>query len=146
MASVYRKFVDRCLGVFASRWLVTIVLILTFDVITFFAFAKSGGSSSFPHQDKVLHALAFFVLTILGHLSLHFDVFRKRQRLSWFLLIFNGMVWCAYGGLVEVGQKMLQYRQASIGDFLADVVGVVLAAFFILALRIYPKPKVEDHG
>ena len=137
---------SKLLGVLSNRWLTTVVLIVTFDIITYFAFAKTGGAPAFKNQDKVLHALAFLVLTILGHLSLHFDVFRKRQKLSWFLLIFNDVAWSVYGVLVELGQKMVQYRQASVGDFIADVVGVLIGTWLILAMRLYPEQKAEDHG
>jgi len=146
MASGNRGIKHKLFGVFASRWLTTVILIVIFDVITFLAFAKTGGSSGFAHQDKVLHALAFAVLTVLGHLCLHFDVFRKRRRLSWFLLFFNAVIWSGYGLAIELGQKMLQYRQASMGDFIADVVGIAFGTFLILVLRLYPKQKVEKHG
>lgn len=134
------------LRLFHYRWLATIILILSLDVITFLAFAKTSGTASFSHQDKVLHALGFAYLTVVGHCVLNFDFFRKKTRFSVLLVLGNMLIWVAYGVFIELGQKMLGYRMASVGDLIADVVGIFLGVAVVVLFRVYPQKKGGAHG
>lgn len=147
MASSGNWLRNKIVACFSHRWLATIILIIIFDVTTFFAFAKTSGSvPTFPHQDKVIHALAFFILTILGHLSLNFDFFRSRKKFSLWLFGVNCLIWGGYGLAIEMGQKFLGYRQASVGDVIADLVGIGLGSLTVIAMKLYPKEGSESIG
>lgn len=74
------------------------------------------GLMVFSWQDKVEHVLAFLGLGILGLAS----------RLGRPVLTLSGVL--AYGGLIELAQGMTAYRMADPADFLADGLGVALAA------------------
>lgn len=138
---------DKVAAIFSHRWLATIMLILVFDIATFFAFSKTGGASlSFPHQDKALHALTFMVLTVLGHLSLNFDFFRRTHKFSFLLFALNAFGWGCYGVLTELGQKMLGYRQASMGDLIADFVGIGLGSLWVIGMKLYPQEGSGNYG
>jgi VanZ family protein len=132
---------------FSIRWSATVVLVLLLDLSTYMAFTESSGSMLFTHQDKLLHMLGFFVLTVIGHISLHLDFFpsfarrlaEDGQRPSNLLTVLNWALWLSYGFFIEAGQKLLSYRGASAWDFLADVSGIVLGTLFVHAFRIYPR-------
>ena len=70
----------------------------------------------FDHADKVLHALAFFVLSFL--LNRSSSSISKRIRNMFSLL--------AFGILIEILQSFTGYRTVSIGDVLADLIGILL--------------------
>jgi VanZ family protein len=73
----------------------------------------------FPCQDKLLHAIEFFVLGAL--LFLNRDLYHPRIR--WTGMILSGVVWAA---LDEVHQSFVVGRDCSSGDFLADCAGLLL--------------------
>jgi len=128
---------------FPIRWLASILVIILVDVATYLAFRQSGTAPSFAHQDKLLHVIAFFGLTCIGHISLHYDFFRGRRRFSWPITVLNAAVWLAYGAFIEVMQGFLAHRQASMMDLLADAVGIAIGAWFVNRLKIYPR-EVAD--
>jgi VanZ family protein len=70
----------------------------------------------FDHADKVVHASAFFVLSFL--LNRSSSSISKRIRNIFSLL--------AFGILIEVLQSFTGYRTVSIGDVLADLIGILL--------------------
>ena len=78
----------------------------------------------FDHSDKVLHASAFFVLSFL--LNRSSSSISKRIRNMFSLL--------AFGILIEVLQSFTGYRSVSIGDVLADLIGILLfqLTYFLL--------------
>jgi len=141
MANFIQKTRTLVIGVLSKRWLSTIFLILALDVTTFFAFRRTSGTASFVNQDKVLHALGFAILTILGHCALNFDFLRSIHRFSFKLVTLNATIWVLYGIFIEIGQKMLGYRQASLGDFLADVTGILIGTLWIWGWRLFPKER-----
>ena len=71
---------------------------------------------AFQHSDKVLHIIAFFVLAFL--LNRSSSNVSKRIRNIFSLL--------AFGILIEVLQSFTGYRQVSLGDVLADLIGILL--------------------
>lgn len=146
MASFIEKMKSCVLKALANRWLSSIVLILALDVTTFFAFARTSGSAGLPHQDKVLHAFGFAILTILGHCALNFDFFRSLNRFSLRLTSLNMAIWALYGIFIELGQKTLGYRQASVGDFLADAVGILIGTLLIWGWQLFPQERGRENG
>lgn len=79
---------------------------------------------AFPYMDKLQHIFVFGVLTTVAGL-----VFSKRLWLILFVLVF-------YGGLMEVMQAKWTFtRHASVGDWAADVVGILLAMGLLALLR-----------
>jgi len=80
--------------------------------------------------DKVLHVLAYCVLAILGCLASR----SKKQ----FILLFAGFF--ILGVMIEYGQGLSSYRQASLADIVANTLGLLLGAQ-ISAWFIAPKLK-----
>ncbi|MCB1045509.1 MAG: VanZ family protein [Acidobacteria bacterium] len=123
---------------FSHRGLATILLILSLDICTYAALSRQSGTMAFQHQDKVLHVLAFAFLFVLGYWVLNFDMWRKKYRLSFGLVVLNSFIWLGYGAFIEVTQFYLGYRSASVGDFLADLTGMVLGLGFLGLFRPFP--------
>jgi hypothetical protein len=90
-----------------------------------------GPPPLFPFQDKVFHAVAFAGLTGPAVLVLP-------RRLLWFWLAHMVML----GGGIEVVQALgHEGRQASVWDFLADLVGIAAATGAGRAIRgLFVKP------
>jgi VanZ family protein len=75
--------------------------------------------------DKVVHALAFYVLSLLAAMA-----FSRRP-----LLAVAGAL-LAFGGLIEVLQAIpALHRDSSWGDLIADVTGITLALTPIALMR-----------
>ena len=72
-------------------------------------------TAKFLLQDKLLHFLAFTVITFLAYAS---DF--KIKRIFLFLLLI------LYGFLIEVIQNSLEYRTFELYDLLSDIIGVVV--------------------
>jgi VanZ family protein len=102
--------------VFAALFLViTILMLIELPP------AKTG----WPYWDKVQHIIVFFTLAATGYLS-----FAKNK--TW---VYLGLV--TYGALIECAQAAFTVtRQASIYDWLADVVGILIAIGVITLIRI----------
>lgn len=80
----------------------------------------SGSLPSFPHSDKVIHACLFAMLTLAGYLA-------YANYSKW---LYTNLI--IYGAITEVMQQMFTAtRFASVYDWLADVIGVLLAVFVI---------------
>lgn len=76
----------------------------------------------FPAIDTIGHLTSFFILTWVSH-----SVIKLSLPVCVILLSF-------YAALTEVGQSFLGYRNGEAGDFVADVVGIIL---FVLAKQLY---------
>ena len=76
----------------------------------------------FDWWDKLQHSLAFGLLTILGLLAYARG---KKQLQRQVHRIVIAMV--LYGALIEVLQSLSGWRYGELGDWVADVVGVLLA-------------------
>jgi len=90
-------------------------------ITTFFLFIELAPSENETlYADKVIHALIFLLLSLLGYLS-----FPKHFTLTIFSLAF-------YGALTEVLQQILTVtRRASLLDWLADLAGISLCFLVI---------------
>jgi VanZ family protein len=74
----------------------------------------------FPLQDKLFHAVEFFILGVAIHLNR--DIFPRSGR--WLAMAAAGIFWAV---LDEIHQSFIVGRDCSWGDFLADCVGLVAA-------------------
>ena len=82
---------------------------------------RPGGGSSFDPWDKLLHFATYAIFALLAY-----RVFGGGRRYAYACL---GIV--AYGGLIEVIQSMMPGRFMSGYDFLANTLGVAVAAFIV---------------
>lgn len=90
---------------------------------------KQGG---WPYWDKVQHLLVFMLLT-----SLAFLAYRKARWLSAISLVL-------YGAIIEWMQGLLTItRMPSVGDWLADVAGVMLTLILCLLIARLTPRKME---
>lgn len=81
----------------------------------------------FPMQDKVLHAIEFFLL--FASLLLNIDLCRGFHPLP--LLFTTGSLWALFD---EIHQSYVPGRDCSAGDFVADIVGMVICLLIYLCL------------
>ena len=87
----------------------------------------SPSPSSWPYKDKFEHIAAFAALTTCGHLA-------YKQKKRW---IYCGLA--AYGLLMEWAQGAFTLtREASIYDWVADVVGILLFLAITRFLKKHP--------
>ncbi len=81
----------------------------------------------FPMQDKVLHAIEFFLLFL--SLLLNKDICRGFHPM---LMLFSaGSLWALFD---EIHQSYVPGRDCSAGDFLADIAGMVICLLIYLLL------------
>lgn len=101
-----------------------ISLFLLLLSIATYGFLKeiSGIPSTWMPNDKVMHLLVFFALTLSFH-----QAFRRP---FWQCL----MLLALYGALIEVAQATFTSRMGDPLDWLADVAGIFLAAAVIRQL------------
>jgi VanZ family protein len=95
-----------------------ILFFITVIFILYKALTPDSGNHffDFNHADKFLHASAFFVLSFLLNRSSSSVSKRVRNMIS--LL--------AFGILIEILQSFTGYREVSVGDVLADLIGILL--------------------
>lgn len=79
------------------------------------ALSHSGLPIAELANDKIQHATAFFIFAALFHLAW--------SRSFWWQVFLPLL---AYGGLVEILQGMTTWRSMSLGDVIADAVGILL--------------------
>ena len=81
---------------------------------------------SIPHLDKLLHLVTYAVFAVLGY--------RVAKTKSAFLYICIGIV--IFSGLMEILQSFMPDRMMSAADLVANMLGVLLACFFIKQLSV----------
>lgn len=79
----------------------------------------------FPHQDKVFHFVAYFLLTSLMCVAC---------KINQYTLFWAVVVAALYGITDEFHQGFVPGRDVSLLDWLADVFGSVVAYFFFKAM------------
>ena len=82
-------------------------------------------------NDKVMHALIFFVLSVLIHRAYPQFKFIK----------IHAPILALYGFSIEVIQGMSGFRTFSMLDFAADIIGVVL--YLLAAALIYKIMRIQ---
>lgn len=90
--------------------------------LSLYLFLQQGGHSgiSIPHIDKVGHFIAFFVLALCTDFATKLKPFIAVTLLS------------IYGVSIEIMQSYIPGRDATLGDFIADISGV-LAYYCVVA-------------
>ena len=84
-----------------------------------------------PNSDKILHALAYGVLTGIWHFALRSTWPECRARRQAFVA---AVLAAAYGATDEWHQSFVLGRSATAGDWLADLVGALLAGVLLAYL------------
>ncbi len=84
---------------------------------------KTGWLVKFLGGDKVVHALAFTVGEVVWVKSIE-TIARLRH---WTAVLIGTLIALAVGAAIEIWQRYVPSRTSDIRDFLADVVGVLLA-------------------
>jgi VanZ family protein len=79
----------------------------------------------FKHADKLLHIAAFFVLSFLLNRSSSSIAKRARNIIALF----------AFGVLIEILQAFTGYREVSLGDVIADLIGILLFQISYILLK-----------
>ena len=75
----------------------------------------SEGQISFPYLDKLIHFLAFFIISVGT-----FYAFQVTEIFRCFLLI------ACFGICIEVIQYFIPYRSFEILDIIADIIGALI--------------------
>ena len=120
-------------GAHARAWRSTLVLLLIATLVL--ALVPAPPSRIDTGWDKFNHVLAFGTLAFCLCMSLPWSL-RGRP---WGLL---GLL--AYGGAIELLQRLTPNRQGEWGDLLADAVGIVLgAAFGLVLLRLLSRRQAR---
>ncbi len=118
-----------------------LVLWLTFWAISF-ALTHTpvvpGGRFQFDYADTIAHSVLYFVLTLLGGWYL-----ASRGALTPGSVLAWAAIYAAYGVLDEWLQQFVR-RSMTLSDWLADVVGVVLASLWLL--RSATRAKLSQHA
>ena len=97
-------------------YFVRFVFFLTILFTSVMSFISIDASTAkFLLKDKLLHFLAFTVITFLAYAS-NFKI----KRIFLFLLLI------LYGFLIEVIQNSLEYRTFELYDLLSDIIGVIV--------------------
>lgn len=102
---------------------------LTLSLVALMSMLAIPSKQIFQWQDKLSHLVVYMVL-------------------FWLLIMAYGKLWrlmslgvllAFFGGLIEVAQSFTGYRQAEWLDLLANIAGILVAAFFYKALKFYKK-------
>ena len=94
--------------------------------ISYGAFTPSEVSYSIPHLDKLLHLLAFLLLSFTLDLSSKRN-FKSSPDLILFLVF--------YAGFIEIVQSFLSFRSAELLDFAFDLIGILVYVIFAPKIR-----------
>jgi VanZ family protein len=98
-----------------------LVFLLLVLFISYAAVTPVEGGASVPYIDKLLHFVAFLILTFFMDLSI-----KKPLLLSKVALIFLIL----YAFLIELVQYFLSYRSAEVFDFISDLLGILVYLYF----------------
>ncbi|MCL1131101.1 VanZ family protein [Shewanella sairae] len=111
-------------------------LALMLVLVSYLVFSKPNYyPTGIPYFDKFGHVGSFFVLSYLTYLA-----FKPK----WYIL---AIILAFYAVFIEIVQSQLSYRSASIGDFIADMLGISL--FYIthwLYCRYIKATKLIEPG
>jgi VanZ family protein len=95
---------------------------------------RISAAPSVEHGDKIVHALAFGGMQVLAFRALYYERpgMGRLAQLGWGVAA-AGTV----GGLLEIFQAFIPYRSADVLDWIADLVGAVVAAVVLrFVLRV----------
>lgn len=117
----------------SKRTLFKLAFVIALIIISYLVFSKPNYPQSIPHLDKMGHLGGFFILSLLSHLAF---------KLRWYLVV---IILASYALLIELIQGQLTYRTASVGDFIADMLGVALFYLCLFFIR-WIKQTHDSHS
>ena len=89
--------------------------------ISYAAVIPVEGGASVPYIDKLLHFVAFLILTFFMDLSIKKPLLLSKAALILLIL---------YAFLIELVQYFLSYRSAEVFDFISDLLGILVYLYF----------------
>ena len=93
------------------------------------SFPSITSTPLFPHDDKVMHLIAYAILAFLFARALK----QEKPKFTHGKIRFFAILFASFYGLSdEIHQAFVPLRHASIGDFAADVLGSIVGACFYL--------------
>ena len=98
-----------------------LVFLLLVLFISYGAVTPVEGGVSLPYIDKLLHFVAFLVLTFFMDLSIKKPLLFSKAALILLIL---------YAFLIELVQYFLSYRSAEVFDFISDLLGILVYLYF----------------
>ncbi|KZN40466.1 hypothetical protein N474_21685 [Pseudoalteromonas luteoviolacea CPMOR-2] len=106
-------------------------LLLLFLIAFTYLFAREVQVQSIriTHLDKLAHFAVFFMLAFFSYHAFKFK--------PWFHMV----LLTSYGACIEWMQSTIPYRQASMGDFIADVLGALSYFVLLWLMRKYQARK-----
>ncbi len=108
-----------------------VALVVCIVLVSYLAFTPIDHTVSSTANDKVNHIAAFFVLSFLLDFSM------QRKRFEWWMAV----ALFGYGILIETIQHFLPFRDFSLYDAAADLVGVAAYVASLPLLRVMPLIK-----
>lgn len=107
------------------RW----IFISYLTLITIVSLMPVNGTGWFPGQDKLMHAITFAVLFLIGSQACPRSKFGGQ--------LFLGLL--AYGVLIELLQGKTGYRSMEAWDAVADLSGLVIGRLVVVFFRTKKK-------
>lgn len=101
---------------------------VTLFIVTLLSMLSLPSQQLFQWQDKLSHLLVYMVLFWLLLLA-----YGKQRN-----VVTLGILLSLFGGLIELAQSLTGYRQAEWFDLLANVAGILMAAFLY---RVFQQAK-----
>lgn len=98
-----------------------LVFLLLVLFISYAAVTPLEGGASVPYIDKLLHFVAFLILTFFMDLSIKKPLLLSKAALILLIL---------YAFLIELVQYFLPYRSAEVFDFISDLLGILVYLYF----------------
>ena len=98
-----------------------LVFLLLVLFISYAAVTPVEGGASVPYIDKLLHFVAFLILTFFMDLSIKKPLLLSKVALILLIL---------YAFLIELVQYFLSYRSAEVFDFISDLLGILVYLYF----------------
>jgi VanZ family protein len=108
-----------------------VLFYITVVAVFILAITPSNHKDIIPNMDKILHATAFFVLSL--ELNRASSTITHRLRNMGALL--------AFGIFIEFAQSLTPTRDASVNDVIADLVGILLFQSLYSLFRYYKHKK-----
>ena len=98
-----------------------LVFLLLVLFISYAAVTPMEGGASLPYIDKLLHFVAFLILTFFMDLSIKKPLLLSKAALILLIL---------YAFFIELVQYFLSYRSAEVFDFISDLLGILVYLYF----------------
>ncbi|WP_016957821.1 VanZ family protein [Catenovulum sp. SX2] len=121
-----------------QTYVIRTITVCTFLYATYLFFAPIDPSSEglFPHFDKFAHFVVFGALTTLGCFSYSRQLTDKTKTHLKFNLTMVIVFFAIYGASIECLQGSFFDREASMADWLADMLGTLTSLFLLFKTRL----------